>query len=126
TRIGGRTEVGGGEGGFYTQEDYAAIVRYAGSRFITIIPEIDMPGHINAALVSYRELNPGESFHTEPGPNKPSPGIEYTGTEVGFSTLDIRKEVTFRFVNDVLREVAEMTPGPYLHIGGDEAAVTKK
>lgn len=127
--IGGRTQVGGGEGGYYTQEDYARIVDYARSRFITIIPEIDMPGHINAALVSYKELNPGPPINREPGsqdPNKPTPGAVYTGTEVGFSTLDIKKKVTFEFVNDVLRELAQMTPGPYLHIGGDEAAATKK
>ena len=128
-KVGGKTEVGGGAGGFYTQEDYAEIIDYARSRFITVIPEIDMPGHINAALVSYSELNPGPSINREPGSqntSKPTPGVVYTGIEVGFSTLDIKKEVTFRFVNDVLRELAEMTPGPYLHIGGDEAAVTKK
>lgn len=128
-KIGGKTEVGGGAGGFYTQEDYAEIIDYARSRFITIIPEIDMPGHINAALVSYRELNPGPPINREPGSrndSRPTPGVVYTGIEVGFSTLDIRKDVTFRFVNDVLRELADMTPGPYLHIGGDEAAVTRK
>ena len=127
--IGGRTQVGGGEGGYYTQEDYARIVDYARSRFITIVPEIDMPGHINAALVSYKELNSGPPINREPGgeqANKPKPGVVYTGIEVGFSTLDIKKEVTFRFINDVVRELAEITPGPYLHIGGDEAAVTKK
>ena len=128
TKIGGRTQVGGGEGGFYTQEEYAQIVDYARSRFITIVPEIDMPGHINSALVSYKDLNPGTPINREPASEKPrpKPGLEYTGIEVGFSTLDIKKEVTFQFVNDVLRELAEMTPGPYLHIGGDEAAVTKK
>lgn len=127
--VGGRTEVGGGAGGFYSQEDYAEIIDYARSRFITVIPEIDMPGHINAALVAYGELNPGPPINREPGSqnhSKPTPGVVYTGIEVGFSTLDIRKDITFRFVNDVLRELADMTPGPYLHIGGDEAAVTKK
>src|SRR5690606_32029176 len=59
TTIGGSTEVGGGEGGFYTQEDYKGIVNYAESRFITVVPEIDMPGHTNSALASYGELNPG-------------------------------------------------------------------
>ncbi|MEX2235828.1 MAG: beta-N-acetylhexosaminidase [Cyclobacteriaceae bacterium] len=129
TKIGGLSEVGGTEGGFYTQEQYAEIVEYAASRFITIIPEIDMPGHINAALVSYKELNPGPSINREPGSTRntgPKPGVVHTGIEVGFSTLDIKKEITFKFVNDVLRELAMMTPGPYLHIGGDEAAVTKK
>ena len=129
TAIGGKTQVGGAEGGFYSQEDYAQIVDYARSRYITIIPEIDMPGHINAALVSYKELNPGPAISREPAStdaSKPKAGEVYTGIEVGFSTLDVNKEVTFRFVNDVLRELAMMTPGPYLHIGGDEAAVTKK
>jgi hexosaminidase len=54
---GGSTEVGGGEGGYYTQEQYADIVRYANDQYIIIVPEIDMPGHINAALASYPELN---------------------------------------------------------------------
>src|SRR5687768_3757168 len=88
-----------------------------------------MPGHINAALVSYKELNPGPAINREPGSsnvNRPRAGVVHTGIEVGFSTLDVRKEITFKFVNDVLRELAMMTPGPYLHIGGDEAAVTKK
>ena len=54
---GGSTEVGGGRGGYYTQADYADIVAYAQSRYITVVPEIDMPGHTNAALASYPELN---------------------------------------------------------------------
>lgn len=129
TQVGSRNAVGGGKGGFYTKEEYGEIIRYAARHFITVIPEIDMPGHINAALVSYKELLPGPAIRREPGgpeANKPTPGVVHTGIEVGFSTLDIRKDVTWKFVNDVLRELAEMTPGPYLHIGGDEAAVTKK
>jgi hexosaminidase len=59
TEIGGATEVGGGKGGFYTQEEYKELVTYAAERFITIVPEIDMPGHTNSALASYAELNPG-------------------------------------------------------------------
>lgn len=138
TKTGGNIQVGGGKGGFYTQEQYTEIINYAKSRYITIVPEIDMPGHINAALVSYAELNQGPRINREPGGKnnpaqghqllngKPTPGLPYTGIEVGFSTLDVKKEITFKFVNDVLRELAQITPGPYLHIGGDEAAVTKK
>jgi hexosaminidase len=111
--IGGRTAVGGGPGGYYTQEDYRDLVDYAAERGITIVPEIDMPGHVNAALVAYPELAPAGV--------KPEP---YTGIDVGFSTLDAANELTYRFVDDVLREVAALTPGPYLHIGGDEAAAT--
>ncbi|PZR40689.1 MAG: beta-N-acetylhexosaminidase [Azospira oryzae] len=126
TTEGGKTQVGGEKGGFYTQEQYKDIVAYAQSRYITIVPEIDMPGHINSALVSYAELNSGIPLKMEPGKVRPTPGKVYTGIEVGFSTLHIKNERTFQFVDDVLRELSEITPGPYLHIGGDEAAVTKK
>jgi hexosaminidase len=114
TAHGGKTEVGGGEGGFYTQEQYSDIVKYAQERFITIIPEIDMPGHTNAASASYPELN-GNGKAAE----------LYTGTEVGFSTLATKKETTYKFIDDVIRELAAITPGEYLHIGGDESHATK-
>ena len=134
---GGSTQVGGGKGGYYTQEQYKDIVAYAASRYVTIVPEIDMPSHINAALASYGELNGGTKVPLEgifkgalttqgilDGKNKPTE--LYTGIEVGWSTLRLDKPATFKFVNDVVRELAEITPGPYLHIGGDEAHVTKK
>lgn len=128
TAIGGQSQVGGGKGGFYTQEQYKEIVEYAESRFITIVPEIDLPGHTNAALVSYREeLLPGLPIKLEAG-EKPRPiaGQPHYGTEVGFSTLSLKKESTMKFVSDVIREISAITPGPYFHVGGDEAAVTKK
>ena len=115
TEYGSKTQVGGGEGGFFTQEQYKDIVRYAGERNVTIVPEIDMPSHTNAALASYAELNMDGK----------APGL-YTGVEVGFNTLDANKEITYQFVEDVFRELAGITPGPYLHIGGDESHVTKK
>jgi hexosaminidase len=126
TTIGGLSQVGGGKGGFYTQEQYKDIVAYAQSRYVMIIPEIDLPGHINAALASYPGLNVGVPIVLEKGKDKPVAGKPYTGIEVGFSTLDIKKELTFKFVNDVIREISQITPGPYFHVGGDEAAVTKK
>jgi hexosaminidase len=110
---GGSTEVGGGAGGYYTQDEYRQIVAYAASRYITIIPEIDMPGHTNAALASYPELNC----------DGVAPKL-YTGTKVGFSSLCVSKEITYTFVDQVLGEIAALTPGPYLHIGGDEASST--
>ncbi|MBL1112421.1 beta-N-acetylhexosaminidase [Streptomyces sp. 110] len=112
-RYGGSTQVGGGPGGYYTKDDYREIVRYAASRELTVVPEIDMPGHTNAALASYAELNC----------DGVAPPL-YTGTEVGFSSLCVPKEVTYDFVDDVIRELAALTPGPYLHIGGDEAHST--
>jgi hexosaminidase len=115
TEVGGSTQVGGGKGGFYTQEQYKEIVSYAASRHITIIPEIDMPGHTNAAIVSYPELNCRDTTISL-----------YTGTEVGFSTFCTSRPGTYRFIDDVLRELAAITPGPWLHIGGDESHVTPK
>ena len=111
TRAGSATQVNGGGGGFYTQEQYRRIVQYAASRFITVVPEIDMPGHTNAASVAYPELSD-------------TPVQPYEGIEVGFSSLAIRSESTYRFVDDVVREVAALTPGPYLHLGGDESLST--
>lgn len=115
TTHGGSTQVGGGKGGFYTQDEYKDIVKYAADRFITIVPEIDMPGHTNAALASYAELNCNDSATKL-----------YTGIEVGFSTLCTKKDITYKFIDDVVRELSELTPGPYLHIGGDESHATKK
>ncbi|OLB82520.1 MAG: beta-N-acetylhexosaminidase [Actinobacteria bacterium 13_2_20CM_2_71_6] len=112
---GGGTQVGDpNHGGFYTQADYQAIVAYAAARFITVVPEIDMPGHTNAALASYAELNCD---------GKAPP--RYTGTDVGFSSLCVSKDITYKFLDDVLGQLAALTPGPYLHIGGDEAQSTK-
>ncbi|MFI7399122.1 beta-N-acetylhexosaminidase [Streptomyces sp. NPDC049541] len=110
---GGSTEVGGGRGGHYTKADYQEIVRYAASRYLEVVPEIDMPGHTNAALASYADLNC----------NGTAPPL-YTGTDVGFSSLCVGKDVTYDFVDDVIRELAAITPGRYLHIGGDEAHST--
>ncbi|WP_144120997.1 family 20 glycosylhydrolase [Catellatospora sichuanensis] len=111
--VGGSTQVGGGAGGYYTKAQYTDLVAYAAARHITIVPEIDMPGHVNAALASYAELNC----------NNTAPPL-YTGTSVGFSSLCVGKEVTYTFVQQVLAELAALTPGPYLHIGGDEANST--
>jgi hexosaminidase len=112
---GGSTEVGGGPGGYYTKADYREIVRYAGARYIDLVPEIDTPGHTNAALASYAELNcDGQA-----------PPL-YTGIEVGFSSLCVDKDITYEFLDDVVRELAALTPGRYLHLGGDEAQSTEE
>lgn len=132
TTIGGSTEVGGGKGGFYTQEQYKDIVKYAQDRFITIIPEIDMPGHTNAALASYKELHSVDStVSTLQSSSDSQKNIDtainlYTGTEVGFSSLRTHKEITYKFIDDVIRELAAITPGPWIHIGGDESHATSK
>ncbi len=112
-RIGGSTSVNDESHGYYTQEQYSELVAYAQSRYITLVPEIEMPGHINAALASYPELS------CEGGASE-----LYTGIEVGQSSLCTGKELTYRFLDDVIGEITALTPGPYIHIGGDEAAST--
>lgn len=109
------TQVGGGPGGYYTQDDYAEIVRYAQERYITIVPEIDMPGHTNAALVGYPELSCSRR-----------PPAPYSGTEVGWSTFCANKEETYALVDDIVREIAALTPGRYFHMGGDENPILSR
>lgn len=114
TAHGGSSEVGSRTGGgFYTKADYTAIVQYAQSHFITVVPEIDTPGHTNAALSSYPALNC----------NGVAPPL-YIGEQVGFSSLCANKSLTYKFLDDVVGELAALTPGPYIHLGGDEAQST--
>ena len=113
TEVGAANEVGGGPGGFLTQDDYRDLVAYAAARGVTIVPEIDVPGHTNAALLSEPELDcSGRAL--EP----------YTGTQVGFSSLCTTKERTYEWFDDVIGELAELTPGPWIHLGGDESDAT--
>ncbi|MFD7160573.1 family 20 glycosylhydrolase [Kribbella sp. NPDC059898] len=108
--------------GYYTKADYAEIVRYAGVNGMTVIPEIDVPSHINAALHAIPQLNTAGS---QPRPAAGQETVPSNGTpNVGYSSLDANSEVTYEFVQHVLTEIARLTPGPYLHIGGDEAHVT--
>lgn len=114
-KIGGLSSVRNERGGYFTQEDYTEIVNYALDRYITVIPEIDLPGHTNAALASYGILNP-DGQRKQP----------YTAMLVGFSSLMTRDEITYEFLDDVLGELSALTPGEYIHIGGDEAHSTSK
>ncbi len=113
TTVGAAGSVGGGPGGHLSLAEYAGIVAYAAERHVTVVPEIDLPGHTNAALSVYADLNAD-------GRARPP----YTGTDVGFSSLAVDRAETYAFVTDVLTEVARSSPGPYLHIGGDEALST--
>ncbi|MGH7710182.1 MAG: beta-N-acetylhexosaminidase, partial [Gemmatimonadaceae bacterium] len=113
--LGSVTQVGGGPGGYFTQDEYTEIVRYAQERYVTIVPEIDMPGHTNAALVSHPELSCSKR-----------PPAPYTGTEVGWSTFCADKEETYALVDDVVREIAALTPGRYFHMGGDENPILSR
>jgi hexosaminidase len=100
-------------GGFYTQKEIKDIVKYASERQITIIPEIEMPGHSQAAIAAYPKLGcTGEQIEV--------------ATKWGiFEEIYCPKESTFKFLEDVIDEVAELFPGKYIHIGGDEAPKTR-
>lgn len=96
-------------GGFYTQDDIKEIVKYASSRFITVIPEIEMPGHSTAAISCYPEIScTGGPFEV--------------GTLWGiyYDVYCAGNEKTFQFLEDVISEVVELFPSKYIHIGGDE------
>ena len=97
-------------GGFYTQEEIRDIVQYAADRYITIIPEIDMPGHMVAALTAYPELG------CTGGPYEVWPLWGVTD-----DILCVGKDHTLQFVKDVLDEVMQLFPGDFIHIGGDES-----
>ncbi|GAB3276018.1 beta-N-acetylhexosaminidase [Actinocorallia lasiicapitis] len=131
TSVGGATQVGGGEGGFFTRDDFAEIVAYAADRYITVVPEIDLPGHTQAMMAAYPSLAPSwpldsrieESLVRELIDRDGRP-VVYTGTEVGFSEVAIDRPETYAFLDEVLGEVAAQTPGRFLHLGGDEALKT--
>ena len=96
-------------GGFYTQRDIREVVAYAAARHITVVPEIEMPGHSSAALIAYPQFAcPGVKFAM------PAKGGVFTGVYCAGN------DATFTFLENVLAEVAPLFPGKYLHIGGDE------
>jgi hexosaminidase len=96
-------------GGFYTQDEIRQVVAHAAALHITVVPEIEMPGHATAALAAYPELA------CTPGP------FEVATTWGVFEDIFCPSEATFAFLEGVLEEVVELFPGPYVHVGGDEA-----
>jgi hexosaminidase len=131
TELSSSTSVDGHPGGFYTKDDYREIVAHAASRHMIVIPEIDLPGHTHAIGVAYPELveapvvSDGLIAESERlGQPLPVHGKTYLGWGVGHSSVRIHEERTYDFVRDVVRELAELTPGPYIHIGGDESLGT--
>ena len=113
TRVGHRTDKpivydGKKHGGFYTQQELKDIVDYANARFITVVPEIDVPGHAQALLSAYPHLGCRDTTYE-------------VGTDWGiYKEILCPKEETFQFLEDVFNEVIAIFPGKYIHIGGDE------
>ena len=100
-------------GGYYTQEEIKEVVEYANSRFVTIVPEIELPGHAMAALAAYPELSCSD---------EPIKVAQIWGVH---EEIFCPTEETFTFLENVLTEVIELFPGKYIHIGGDEAPKTR-
>ncbi len=100
-------------GGYYTQEQIKEIIDYAASKYITVIPEIEMPGHALAAIASYPYLS-----------CNPDSVYDVPGTWGIFEEVYCPKEETFAFLEGVIDEVAELFPSPYIHVGGDECYKT--
>ncbi|MDR2999430.1 MAG: family 20 glycosylhydrolase [Microbacterium sp.] len=110
-----------GRTGYYTQAQYKDIVAYAAALHITVIPEIDTPSHTNAALHAIPELNTANS---RPGVDE-SGRVPANGTgNVGYSTMDANSDATWVFLEHVLKQLVALTPGEYVHVGGDESHVT--
>ncbi len=96
-------------GGYYTQDQIREVIKYAADRYITIVPEIEMPGHAMAALAAYPELS-----------CDPKQEYKVSGTWGVFNNVFCPNEQTFTFLQEVLTEVIDLFPSKYIHIGGDE------
>jgi len=102
-------------GGFYTQDEIKDIVKYAADRYVTIVPEIEMPAHVSSALAAYPQYScTGNPITVPPGGLWPLTDIYCAG-----------KDETFEFLEDILTEVMELFPSEYIHVGGDEANKTE-
>ncbi len=108
--------------GYYTQEDIKEIVQYAKNRFVTIVPEIDIPGHSMAAIASYPELccTRDTSVRVNPGSNFAKWYDNGTFQMFVDNTLNPSDEKVYQFLDKVFTEVAQLFPGEYIHVGGDE------
>ena len=104
-----QSQVGGGPGGYLTAAEFRALQAYAAARFVTVVPEFDQPGHVNAATHAYGELNVDGV-----------PTDVYEGIGVGFSKLSYDLPATEPFLRDVVGDLARLTDGPFVHVGGDE------
>ncbi|GAA5189783.1 family 20 glycosylhydrolase [Rugosimonospora acidiphila] len=132
TSIGAQGSVGTGgktmdPGGFWTQAQYKAVVAYAAAHFMTVVPEVDSPGHNNAIIMSeYNDTtNPqldGNSQDINCSLSNP-PAWRFTGA-VGYSALCPESDNTWTILNAIIQQISALTPGPYYNLGGDEVPTT--
>jgi hexosaminidase len=114
-------------GGYWTQAQYRSVVAYAAARFMTVIPEVDTPGHNNAIIMSeYNDTrNPRlvDPHSINCTTNQPKPKWNYTG-EVGYSAMCPESRDTWAILTSIINQLSSMSPGPYYDLGGDEVPST--
>lgn len=131
TKKASSTSALGRPGGFYTKDDFREIIAYAAAHRMVVVPEIDLPGHTHAIGLAYPDVVEAPVMNdmllaqsASLGQPLPAAGEPYQGWGVGHSSVRIHEDATWDFLRDVLGEVAEITPGDYLHVGGDECLGT--
>lgn len=123
-RFPGNSNDGKPDGGFYTQAEIKEVVAYAADRYVTVIPEIELPGHASAAIAAYPQLScfpDSATKHPVKSPwSGPTTGKQVQQTWGVFEDVFAPTEYTFQFLQNVLDEVLQLFPSKYIHIGGDE------
>jgi len=121
TDIGSQFSVNNDPGGYWTQAEYIDVVRYAAAHYMTVVPEVDTPGHNNAIIMSYN-TGPTPPYPVFPdincGANKPP--VWNLTFDVGYSALCPDSDNTWAILTDIITQLTAMSPGPYYHLGGDE------
>ena len=119
TTIGGQFSINNDPGGYWTQAEYIDVVNYAAARFMTVIPEVDTPGHTNAIIMSYAGPEADPILPDVNCSNRTPPQWNLTGA-VGYSAMCPESPNTWAILTDIISQLSAITPGPYYHLGGDE------
>lgn len=119
TTIGGQFSINNDPGGYWTQAEYVDVVNYAAARFMTVIPEVDSPGHNNAIVMSYAGPEANPVLPDVNCTNRTPPQWNLTGA-VGYSAMCPESPNTWAIMTDIVEQLSAMSPGPYYHLGGDE------
>ncbi|WP_199853865.1 family 20 glycosylhydrolase [Plantactinospora sp. BB1] len=119
TEIGAQFSINNDPGGYWTQAEYVDVVNYAAERFVTVIPEVDTPGHTNAIIMSYAGPEADPVLPDVNCSNR-TPPVWNLSTDVGYSALCPESPNTWAILTDIVAQLSALTPGPYYHFGGDE------
>jgi hexosaminidase len=119
TTIGSQFSIDNDPGGFWTQAEYVDVVNYAAAHFMTVVPEVDTPGHTNAIVMSYAGPEADPVLPDVNCTNRTPPQWNLT-TAVGYSAMCPESPNTWAILTDIITQLSAMTPGPYYHLGGDE------